>query len=139
MKYNLKVIILSTINNIKVMTKEDFELLGFQIETLPSGYINIINKVPFKYNGGTTVITYRGGQYIRTTTHKTLETFFRDLTELRTLDPASLKSSTAINKSIKTVARTQEDDLQPVTDQSLAAFLTSQPEAPTKTRRRRQA
>jgi hypothetical protein len=121
------------------MTKDEFFALHFEIETLPSGYLNIINKVPFKYNGGTTVITYRGGNYIRTTTHKTLETFFRDLTELKTLDPSSLKSSSPVKRKSKTVTRTQEDDLQPVTDQSLAAFLTSQPEAPTKTRRRRQA
>lgn len=119
------------------MTKEDFELLGFTTEILPSGYINIVNKEPFRYNGGTTVITYRGGQYIRTTTHKTLETLFRDLTELRTIEPSSLKSSTPVKKSTKTVNRTQDDELQPLTDQSLAAFLTSQPEATTKTRRKR--
>jgi hypothetical protein len=119
------------------MTKEDFELLGFTTETLPSGYLNIINKVPFCYNGGTTVITYRGGTYIRTTTHKTLETFFRDLTELRTLDPSSLKSSTAAKKKTKKVQETHLDALEPVTDQSLAEFLTASPESPTKTRRKR--
>lgn len=121
------------------MTKEDFELLGFTTETLPSGYLNIINKVPFRYNGGTTVVTYRGGNYIRTTTHKTLETFFRDLTELRTLDPASLKSSTAIKKKTKTVTRTQEDAPEPVTDRDLGEFLVAESEAPVKTRRRRKA
>jgi hypothetical protein len=119
------------------MTKEDFELLGFTIETLPSGYLNIINKQPFRYNGGTTVITYRGGNYIRTTTHKTLETFFRDLTELKTLDPSSLKSSAPIKRKSKTVTRTQEDALEPVTNQDLTAFLVAQSEAPVKTRRGR--
>ena len=121
------------------MNKEAFELLGFTTETLPSGYLNIINKEPFRYNGGTTVVTYRGGNYIRTTTHKTLETFFRDLTELRTIDPASLKSSTAVKKKTKTVQETQEDALEPITNQDLTAFLTSQPEAPVKTRRKRKA
>lgn len=126
-----------TKNNIKVMNKEDFELLGFQTETLPSGFINIINKSPFKYNGGTTVITYRGGNYIRTTTHKTLETFFRDLTELRTLDPASIKSSAPIKKKTKKVQEKQEDALEPVTDRDLGEFLTSQPQATTKTKRKK--
>lgn len=121
------------------MTKEDFELLGFITETLPSGYINIINKQPFRYNGCTTVITYRGGNYIITTTHKTLETFFRGLTELRTLDPASLKSSTPVKKKTKRVQETQEDALEPVTNQDLTAFLLSESAAPVKTRRRRKA
>lgn len=121
------------------MNKEDFELLGFTTETLPSGYINIINKEPFRYNGCTTVITYRGGSYIITTNHKTLDTFFRDLKELRTIEPSSLKSKAPIKKKTKKVQETHLDALQPVTDQPLAAFLVAESEAPVKTRRRRKA
>ena len=119
------------------MDKEQFELLGFTTETLPSGYLNVINKEPFVYNGCTTVILYRGGQYTITTTHKTIESFFNTLRELRTIDPASLHSRAPIKKKTKTVKETHQDVLEPVTDQSLAEFLTSQPAAPVKTRRKR--
>jgi len=121
------------------MTKEDFELLGFTTETLPSGYINIINKEPFRYNGCTTVITYRGGSYIITTNHKTLDTFFRDLTELRTIEPSSVKSRAPVKKKTKTVQETQEDALEPITNQDLTAFLVADSKAPVKTRRKRKA
>lgn len=33
------------------MTKKEFETLGFRIETLPSGRINLYNKTQFKING----------------------------------------------------------------------------------------
>ena len=122
------------------MNKDDFELLGFTTETLPSGYINLINKEPFHYNGCKTICCYRGGIYVMTTNHKSLDSILSTLRELRTVDPSTLKSTTLIKKKTKILKSTQDDPLEPVTNQSLAEFLSSDsdaPIAPVKTRRKR--
>ena len=121
------------------MTKEDFELLGFITEVLPSGYLNLINKQPFYYNGCFTICCYRGGSYTMTTNHKSLESIFLNLKELRTVDPASVHPSAPIKKKTKTVEPKKEDAFEPVTNQSLAEFLTTESPAPVKTRRKRKA
>ena len=122
------------------MDKDDFELLGFTTETLPSGYINLINKQPFHYNGCKTICCYRGGIYVMTTNHKSLDSILSTLRELRTVDLSTLKSTTVVKKKTKILKSTQDDPLEPVTNQSLAEFLSSDsdaPIAPVKTRRKR--
>ena len=122
------------------MDKDDFELLGFTTETLPSGYINLINKEPFHYNGCRTICCYRGGIYVMTTNHKSLDSILSTLRELRTVDLSTLKSTTVVKKKTKILKSTQDDPLEPVTNQSLAEFLSGDsdaPIAPVKTRRKR--
>ena len=121
------------------MDKDDFELLGFTTETLPSGYINLINKQPFHYNGCKTICCYRGGIYVMTTNHKSLDSILSTLRELRTVDPSSVNSTQVAKKKTKTVKTKKEDAFEAVTDQDLTAFLVSESEAPVKTRRRRKA
>lgn len=126
------------------MNKEDLELLGFTIEVLPSGYINLINQQPFHYNGTTTICRHSRAGYIRTTTHKTLDGILNNLTELRMVENdshsikrASVKTEAPIKKKTKAVKSVQEDPLEALTDQDLGAFLTSQSEATDKPRRTR--
>jgi len=64
------------------MTKKEFEEMKFEIDILPSGYINIINVSPFRYNGCNTVVCYRGGTYMFTTNHKSLPELLKGITEL---------------------------------------------------------
>jgi hypothetical protein len=121
------------------MNKEDFELLGFITEILPSGYINISNKQPFRYNGSTTIICYKGGHYIRTTNHKTLDSLFSGLFELNTIEPSSVNPAKPVKKKTKATTPVQEDAFEPLTNQDLTAFLVSSSEAPVKPKRRRKA
>lgn len=121
------------------MTKEDFELLGFITETLPSGYLNLINKLPFRYNGTTTIICYKGGQYIRTTNHKTLDSLLSGLFELNTIESSSVNPAKSVKKKTKAPVPVKEDAFEPLTNQDLTAFLVSESEAPVKPKRRRKA
>lgn len=119
------------------MTKEDFELLGFTTEQLPSGYLNLINKLPFRYNGTTTIICYKGGQYIRTTNYKTLDSLLSGLFELNTIDRATTNPAAPVKKNTKKSKEIVVDVLEPSTNQDLTAFLLSDSEAPVKPKRRR--
>ena len=121
------------------MTKEDFELLGFITEVLPSGYLNLINKHPFYYNGCFTICCFRGGIYTMTTNHKSLDSIFSTLKELRTVDPASVRPSVGVSKKTNTVKSKKKDTTEPLTDRDLGEFLTSQDQAPVKSRRKRKA
>ena len=120
------------------MTKSDFELLGFSSEILPSGYLNIINTQPFCYNNTKTICCY-GGRYVRTTTHKSIESVLSNLFQLETIDRSTLNPR-SVNKT-KT-RKTQEetpDAIKPVTNQDLSAFLSEEFPAQPKKRRTRKS
>lgn len=53
------------------MTKNEFEKLGFRIDILPSGRINISNKLQFAINGIKAIICTKG-EYQRTFEQKTV-------------------------------------------------------------------
>ena len=57
------------------MTKSEFEKLGFRIEFLPSGRINICNKLQFAINGIKTIICTKG-EYQRTFEVKSVSELF---------------------------------------------------------------
>lgn len=118
------------------MTKDEFELLGFTTEILPSGYMNIYNKDPFYYNGTVTICCW-SNRYFRTTNHKTLESLLNNLRELRTIERVTLKSKESIKEKTKRAKSTQVDPLEPLTNQDLGAFLTGDSVKDTKPKRTR--
>ena len=114
------------------MNKKEFEKLGYDWEFLPSGYINIFNAQPFRYNGTETICQTKG-KYCRTTSVKSLDELFKKLTELATLHggPVSKEKPHKITTNTKS-------SLEPVTNQDLGMFLTdnSTPELKLKKRGR---
>lgn len=57
------------------MTKNEFEKLGFRIDILPSGKINISNKSQFSINGIKSIICTKG-EYQRTFDLKSIGELF---------------------------------------------------------------
>jgi hypothetical protein len=105
------------------MNKNEFEEMNFEIDILPSGYINISNISPFRYNGCTTRICYRGAKYITTTNHKTIPEFLNGITELFLVSrPPTLQEmigSKVDGQPIKEVRQIKSKAIvdQPLTDQ----------------------
>lgn len=82
------------------MLKSEFESMGFEIEVLPSGNLNIINSTPFTYNGIKTLCCYRGGKYIITTSHKSIKDLLTSDIKLITPSPnVKSKRSKCLTKS----------------------------------------
>jgi hypothetical protein len=100
------------------MTKSEFEKLGYEWEYLPSGYINIFNSQPFRYNGTETICQTKG-KYCRTTSVKSLDELFKKLIEL-----ATLNGTPAVKENPKKIAMAPKSAIEPVTNQDLGAFLT---------------
>ena len=100
------------------MNKEEFEKNGFTSETLPSGYLNIINSEPFLYNNTKTICCY-GGRYSRTTTHKDLSSLFSNLFELKTIDRATLNSRPFIKEKSQKITQERIQPISPVINQSV--------------------
>ena len=100
------------------MNKEEFEKNGFTSETLPSGYLNIINSEPFLYNNTKTICCY-GGRYSRTTTHKDLSSLFSNLFELKTIDRATLNSRPFIKENTKEIRQARQAPNSPVINQEV--------------------
>jgi hypothetical protein len=112
------------------MTKEEFDALGFTVETLPSGYLNICNTLPFSLNGTNTIACW-SGKYFRTTNYKTIS----DLLEwcrIEILEHAWANSGALAKKKSHKIARTRLGDESPQQNQSLTA-----PESPKKRGRRK--
>ena len=56
------------------MTPKELASLGFTLQSLPDGRVNIMNKNPFVLNGLTTIVCHRG-TYFLTTNCKSIQDF----------------------------------------------------------------
>lgn len=105
------------------MNKKEFEKLGYEWEYLPSGYLNIINANPFRYNGTETICRTKG-KYCRTTSVKSLDELFKKLTQLETIEGATANKTVVSKENPKKIATAPKSSIEPVTNQDLGAFLT---------------
>ena len=120
------------------MNKEEFEKLGYEIEVLPSGYLNILNSLPFRHNGTETICCMKG-KYMKTTNSKSIKELLDNLFELKTVGESSVRPVAPDKKKTKAVQPKQEEGIVALTDQPLAAFLVDVPEAPIKTKRKKKS
>jgi hypothetical protein len=115
------------------MTKNEFEEMNFEIDILPSGYINISNKLPFRYNGCTTRICYRGANYITTTNHKTIPEFLNGITELFLVSrPPTLQEMVGTKMETNPIKEAKATKAEPVSNQPLAEQKPTKKRAPRK-------
>ena len=115
------------------MTKDEFDELKFEIDILPSGYINISNISPFRYNGRTTVICYKGGTYIVTTNHKTIPEFLNGITELVLISrPPTLKEMIGTKMETNPIKEAKATKAVPIVDQPLTDQKPTKKRAPRK-------
>lgn len=83
------------------MNKKQFEKLGFTVEFLPSGRLNIIHNDPFRHNGVNTINCRR--VYTRTTDFKSFDALLKGTFELEFIKRASFsKTTVAKEKTPKT-------------------------------------
>jgi len=103
------------------MTKDEFEEMKFTVDILPSGYINISNISPFRYNGCTTRICYRGANYITTTNHKTIPELLNGITELFLVSrPPTLKEMIGSKVDGQPIKEERQIKSKAIVDQPLA-------------------
>ena len=115
------------------MTKNEFDELGFTFDILPSGYINISNKLPFRYNGCNTVVCYRGGTYMFTTNHKTIPEFLNGITELFLVSrPPTLQEMVGSKVDDQPIKEGRQIKSKAIVDQPLAEQKPTKKRAPRK-------
>jgi hypothetical protein len=115
------------------MNKNEFDELKFEIDILPSGYINISNKLPFRYNGRTTLICYKGGTYIVTTNHKTIPEFLNGITELFLVSrPPTLQEMVGSKVDDQPIKEGRQIKSKTIVDQPLAEQKPTKKRAPRK-------
>ena len=108
------------------MNITEFEELKFEYEKLPSGYINIINTVPFSLNGCKTIICYKGGLYCISTNYKSIEDFLANANDFHLVDASSINPAALIKTKTQKRKIQKKSSLEPQTNQSLAEFLTQE-------------
>ena len=59
--------------------------MGFQLEVLPSGRINLSNKIPFCFNGIRTITMFKGF-YTLTTEYKSTQELIDNIKEIKLLE-----------------------------------------------------
>lgn len=119
------------------MTKDEFEREGFTYEILPSGHLNVYNKEPFRLNDCVTICCW-SGRYLRTTTYKSFTDLLTNV-RLETVELASIRPASPVKKKTHKTKEVVPDQLSPLTNQSLAEFLTTESESPPKKRRSRKS
>lgn len=102
------------------MDKKTFEKLNFETEVLPSGYINIINNLPFRFNGTETIYRTKG-RFYRTTDFKSFDALLKGTFELEFIKRASFSKTTVAKENPPKIATARRTRRTPQQKQQVTA------------------